>query len=90
MLARELHVSASTLQRALASVGESAAAYIRQRRLEEARLALTAPSNRLSISELAAYWQFTDGSHLTRAFKKNYGLTPSEYARSIRPRGASG
>ena len=87
MLARELHVSASTLQRALASVGESAAAYIRQRRLEEARLALTAPSNRLSISELAAYWQFTDGSHLTRAFKKRYGQTPSEYARSTGPGG---
>jgi AraC family transcriptional regulator, positive regulator of tynA and feaB len=85
MLARELHVSASTLQRALASVGESAAAYIRQRRLEEARLALTAPSNRLSITELAAYWQFTDGSHLTRAFKKRYGQTPSEYARSTGP-----
>jgi len=85
MLARELHVSTSTLQRAFASVGESAAAYIRRRRLEEARLALTAPSNRLSITELAAYWQFTDGSHFTRAFKKHYGQTPTEYARSTRP-----
>jgi AraC family transcriptional regulator, positive regulator of tynA and feaB len=89
MLARELHVSVRTLQRAFASVGESAAAYIRQRRLEEARLALTTPSNLLSVSELAAYWQFADSSHFTRTFKKRYGRTPTEYARSARPGGVS-
>jgi AraC family transcriptional regulator, positive regulator of tynA and feaB len=89
MLARELHVSVRTLQRAFASGGESAATYIRQRRLEEALLTLTAPSSRLSISELAAYWQFTDSSHFTRAFKKRYGQTPSEYARSTRTGDAS-
>ena len=82
MLARELHVSVRTLQRAFASGGESVATYIRERRLEEALLTLTGPSGRLSITELAAYWQFTDSSHFTRAFKKRYGQTPSEYARS--------
>lgn len=60
-------------------------AYIRQRRLEEARLALTAPSGRLSVSELAAHWQFADSSHFIRAFKKHYGRTPTEYARSAVP-----
>lgn len=88
MLASELHVSVRTLQRAFASAGESAAAYIHRRRLEEARLTLTAPSNGLSITELAAYWQFADGSHFTRAFKKRYGRTPAEYARSTRPGGS--
>ncbi|MGO4423781.1 helix-turn-helix domain-containing protein [Streptomyces sp. MCAF7] len=88
MLARELNVSVRTLQRAFAVVGESVTAYIRHRRLEEARLALAEPSGRLSISELAAYWQFADTSHFTRAFKKRYGRTPTEYARSVgtRPR----
>jgi AraC-like DNA-binding protein len=85
MLARELHVSVRTLQRAFASAGEPAAAYIRRRRLEEARLALTAVSNRPSVTELAAYWQFADGSHFTRAFKARYSQTPTEYARSTRP-----
>lgn len=85
VLARELHVSVRTLQRAFAATGESAAAYIRRRRLEEARLALTAPSNRLSVSELAAYWQFADSSHFTRAFKAHYGQTPTESANSTRP-----
>ncbi|WP_218024815.1 helix-turn-helix domain-containing protein [Nocardia pseudovaccinii] len=82
MLARELNVSLRTLQRAFASVGESPTAYIRHRRLEEARLALTTSPKRLSIGEIAAYWHFSDSSHLIRSFKKTYGLTPAEYARS--------
>ncbi|MGW6992605.1 helix-turn-helix domain-containing protein [Streptomyces sp. NPDC054946] len=81
MLARELNVSVRTLHRAFAAVGEQVSAYIRHRRLHEARLALVAPSSRLSISELAAHWQFADGSHFTRAFKKHFGQTPTEYAR---------
>jgi len=82
MLARELNVSVRSLQRAFAAAGESVTAYIRQRRLEEARLALTTPSGRLSVSELAAHWQFADSSHFIRAFKKHYGRTPTDYARS--------
>lgn len=82
MLARELHTSVRTLQRAFSVTGEPLTTYIRRRRLQEARLALTAPSGGLSISELAAHWQFADGSHFTRAFKKYYGQTPSEYVRS--------
>jgi AraC-like DNA-binding protein len=81
MLARELHVSVRTLQRAFAAVGEPVTAYIRHRRLDEARLALAAPSGRLSVSELAAHWLFADSSHFIRAFKKRYGQTPTEYAR---------
>ncbi|WP_280724217.1 helix-turn-helix domain-containing protein [Kitasatospora sp. MAA4] len=85
MLARELNVSVRNLQRAFAAVGESVTGYIRQRRLEEARLALTAPVGRLSVSELEAHWQFADSSHFTRAFKKHYGRAPTEYARSTTP-----
>jgi AraC family transcriptional activator of tynA and feaB len=87
MLARELNVSVRTLQRAFAETEESLTAYIRHRRLEEARLALTAPSGHLSISELAAHWQFADSSHFTRAFKKHYGQTPTQYSRSTQPTG---
>ncbi|MFF9156835.1 helix-turn-helix domain-containing protein [Streptomyces sp. NPDC014846] len=81
MLARELNVSVRTLHRAFAAVGEQVGTYIRHRRLHEARLALAAPS-RLSVSELAAHWQFADSSHFTRAFKKHFGQTPTEYARA--------
>ena len=79
-LARELHVSVRTLHLAFAAVGESVAAYIRRRRLEEARLELAAP-RRSTISEIAARWQFTDSSHFNRAFRKQYGQTPGEFAR---------
>ncbi|MFC9098217.1 helix-turn-helix domain-containing protein [Streptomyces sp. NPDC057072] len=85
MLARELHVSVRTLQRAFAMTGESIMSYVRSRRLEEARFALTAPASAVSISELAAYWQFSDRSHFIRAFKKQYGQTPTDYARSNEP-----
>jgi AraC family transcriptional activator of tynA and feaB len=82
MLARELNVSVRTLQRAFTAGGESVTTYIRHRRLEEARLALTAPAGRLNVSDLAAHWQFADSSHFIRAFKEHYGRTPTEYARS--------
>ncbi|WP_042438814.1 helix-turn-helix domain-containing protein [Streptacidiphilus albus] len=90
MLARELNVSVRNLQRAFAAAGGSVTSYIRERRLEEARLALTAPSGRPSISELAAHWQFADSSHFIRAFKQHYGRTPTEYARSTTASGRSG
>jgi AraC family transcriptional activator of tynA and feaB len=82
MLARQLNVSVRTLQRAFTTAGESATAYIRNRRLEEARLALSSSSGRVSVTDLAAHWQFADSSHFIRAFKKHYGRTPTDYARS--------
>jgi AraC family transcriptional regulator, positive regulator of tynA and feaB len=81
-LARELNVSVRTLHRAFAAAGESAAAYVRRRRLDQARLELAAPSGRPGVSEVAARWHFVDSSHFTRAFKKQYGETPAQFARS--------
>jgi len=82
MLARQLKVSIRTLQRAFAATGDSVAAYVSHRRLEEARLALTTTSGRQNVSELAAHWHFADSSHFIRTFKKHFGQTPGEYARS--------
>lgn len=81
MLARELHVSVRTLHRAFASEEQTAAQYIRQRRLERARLDLLASAGRPNITEIAAHWCFADASHFTRAFKNQYGQTPTEFAR---------
>ncbi|GGM06693.1 transcriptional regulator [Streptomyces fumigatiscleroticus] len=80
-IAAHLHVSVRTLQRAFASLEESFSAYIRRRRLEEAATALTAPGSRLSVSEAAARWHFTDSSHFIRAFKRQYQATPAQFAR---------
>jgi AraC-like DNA-binding protein len=80
-LARELNVSVRTLHRAFAMAEESVAAYIRRRRLEQARLELAAPIGRPSISEVAARWHFADSSHFIRAFKKQYEETPAQFTR---------
>ncbi|MFJ8487456.1 helix-turn-helix domain-containing protein [Streptomyces sp. NPDC094038] len=82
-IAAQLHVSVRTLQRAFASLDESFSAYIRRRRLEEAAEALTAPGSRLSVSEAAALWHFTDSSHFIRAFKRQYHATPAQFARRL-------
>jgi AraC family transcriptional activator of tynA and feaB len=84
-LARELHVSVRTLHRAFTTAGESVTEYIRRRRLEQARLELTAIPGRPDISEVAARWQFADSSHFIRTFKKEYGQTPAQFARSAGP-----
>jgi AraC-like DNA-binding protein len=85
-LAGELHVSVRTLHRAFAGAGEPVAAYIRRRRLEEARAELAVRAGRPGVSEVAARWQFADGSHFVRAFRKQYGQTPSQFARSAETR----
>ncbi|SNY72298.1 helix-turn-helix domain-containing protein [Paractinoplanes atraurantiacus] len=83
-VADRLHVSVRTLQRAFAALDESFAGYIRRRRLEEAAAALTHPASRLSVSQAAAIWQFTDSSHFIRSFKKRFQVTPAEFARRKR------
>lgn len=75
-------MSVRTLHRAFAAAGEPVAAYVRRRRLERARLELAAPSGRPDVSEVAARWHFADSSHFTRAFKNQYGETPTQFARS--------
>lgn len=84
MLARELHVSVRTLYRAFAMAEESIAGYIRRQRLEQARRELAVSSGRPDVAEVAARWQFADSSHFIRAFKRKYGETPAEFARSGR------
>lgn len=87
VLARELNISVRSLHRAFARTEESVTAYIRRRRLEQARLELAVPVDRPSVTEIAARWRFADSSHFIRTFKKEYGQTPTEFARSTRSAG---
>lgn len=80
LLAQELNVSVRTLHRAFASTDESVSASIRRMRLEGSRRQLADPGRRQSITELAAQWQFADSSHFIRAFRKEYGETPAQFA----------
>ncbi|MFD2027965.1 helix-turn-helix domain-containing protein [Promicromonospora aerolata] len=83
-VARQLNVSVRTLQRAFAAEGQSMSAYIRERRLDEARRALIARPRRMTIAEIAARWQFADSSHFARAFRDRYGRTPTDYVATPR------
>lgn len=61
--------------------GETFMTYLTTVRLEKACNLLNNPSLMIyQVSELIGY---TDSKHFTKVFKKNFGITPSEYRRKI-------
>lgn len=34
----------------------------------------------MTVTEIAARWQFADSGHFARAFRKHYGRIPTDYA----------
>ncbi|MFD7818584.1 helix-turn-helix domain-containing protein [Streptomyces sp. NPDC059785] len=75
-IAAALNVSVRTLYRAFGQGGTSSVmGYVRERRLERARAELL--STRLTVSEIAARWHFTDSSHFVKAYKKRFAETPT-------------
>jgi AraC-like DNA-binding protein len=73
------HISRSYLYRLFESEGLGVAAYIRDRRLHNARRDLTDPALRaLPIHAVAARWGFPRAPEFTRAFRTAYGVPPSE------------
>ncbi|WP_437329544.1 helix-turn-helix domain-containing protein [Sorangium sp. So ce381] len=61
------------------ALGEPPLAYVTRRRLDRAREALLAGGR--PIGELAGALGFADQSHLTRLFKRRFGITPGALAR---------
>jgi len=62
--------------------GVTISAYVRQRRIERARLEVANGDRPLSMIALDA--GFADQSHFTRVFRAAFGETPGQYARSLR------
>ena len=75
-LCRRLQISRSTLHRLFEGEG-GVQAWIRNSRLEAARLVLLDPENRERIGEIAERLGFSDSAHLSRLFRARYGETPS-------------
>ncbi|MEU1027755.1 helix-turn-helix domain-containing protein [Streptomyces mirabilis] len=76
------HISRSYLYRIFQqqSQGETVAAWIRGRRLENAHRDLADSSLRTTpVHAVAARWGFPRASEFTRAFRTAYGLSPKEY-----------
>ena len=68
------------LQRLFKSItGNSIATYIRTLRLNRAALELK--QGRETITEIACKYQFESHQSFTRAFKKMFSVTPSDYRR---------
>jgi len=76
------HMAPRTLTRLFEHEPASVSEYIRARRLHAVRRDLGDPllAGR-SIAAVAARWCLTDQAHLTRAFRAEFGLTPSEFRR---------
>jgi AraC-like DNA-binding protein len=77
-LCRTLGISRSTLHRLFAEDG-GVRAYIRRRRLEAVRFALSDPRLSDPIHVLAERFGFSDSAHLSRLFRSEYEITPSDY-----------
>jgi AraC family transcriptional activator of mtrCDE len=78
MLARSVNLSSTRLRQLfLKETGQSPIRYLKGLRIKKAKLLLQ--SSFLSIKEIAFQAGLGDVSHFSRDFKKQYGLTPSEY-----------
>ena len=80
MLANALAVSRTTLEvRFAASLHRSPAAEIRRLQLEKAKALLAA--TRLAMPSVAQQSGYSSGKHLSIAFRRSMGITPSDYRR---------
>lgn len=80
MLAEHLIMSTTTLNRKINSItGTNTTNYIRQRKLARARYLLT--NSQMSMGEIQVVCGFESPSYFSRAFKAEYGESPTEYRR---------
>ncbi|WP_158266411.1 helix-turn-helix domain-containing protein [Allosphingosinicella deserti] len=80
-LCRALGISRSNLYRSFGEPG-GVLRHIQARRLRRMQAYLSEPSETRSISALAHATGFRDKSHFTRAFRKTFGVAPSEFRRT--------
>jgi AraC-like DNA-binding protein len=76
-IAAALAVSVRTLHGAFADSGDSVAALIRSARLARCREDLVSGTGD-SISEIAYRWGFSEPTHFSHAFRREFGITPRE------------
>ncbi len=74
---RELGISRSRLYRLFEPYG-GVVHYIQHRRLLDAHAALADPNDRRRILDIAEERGFTDGAEFSRAFKREFGYSPSD------------
>jgi AraC-like DNA-binding protein len=84
-----LEVSPRYLRMVFAAERETVSEYILRRRLEECARQLASSLWRgRTITEIAFACGFNSGPHFTRAFRQQYGITPTQYREAHLPGGA--
>lgn len=79
-VAAACHISVGYLHKLFRAESTSVSRMIRERRLEQCRRDLVAPTSRAkAVSAIGAHWGFLDAAHFSRVFKATYGLSPREY-----------
>ncbi|MNH13071.1 Transcriptional activator FeaR [compost metagenome] len=80
LIASALNVSLRQLYRSFEEGGGSVYRYILASRLKHCASELTvAGSIRVSVTDIAYKWGFSDSASFSRAFKRHFGLAPREY-----------
>ena len=83
LVARQVDVSPSYLTALFhKNLQISPGEYIRRVKLQESKQMIR--ENNLNFTEIAAALQYSTVHHFSRQFKEKFGLTPTEYARSVR------
>ncbi|HEU4423150.1 MAG TPA: helix-turn-helix domain-containing protein [Pilimelia sp.] len=76
------HISLRYLYKIFEAQQTTVGSWIRSRRLDHCRRDLTDPALLARpVSAVGARWGFVDATHFARAFRTEYGATPSEYRR---------
>jgi AraC-like DNA-binding protein len=84
LIAAAHHISTRSLHRLFQNQDTTAAAYIRQQRLERARRDLADPLLcTRPIHATARRWGFTRPADFTRAFRTAYGISPKEFQNTV-------
>lgn len=80
LVAASQGISIRYLHKLFEAEGQSVAAFIRDRRLEQCRRDLGDPKQiQRTIMDIAFQWGFNDAAHFSRIFKNRFGMNPTEY-----------
>jgi AraC-like DNA-binding protein len=88
-IAEAHHVSVRYLQKLFEEHQQTPSGAIRHRRLDQSRRDLADPHQPdQQIAAVGARWGFADATAYARAFRQEFGVTPSEYRAASRPPGS--
>lgn len=85
LVADHIGVSLRHLYRLFETQNQSVNKYIQMKRLEKVYYELRdLKNNKLSITEIALKWGFSDSAHFSKIFKKYYGLSPRNFRETLK------